>query len=221
MLNILAIRLLRKPKRFHFRADFSSQSTQKSQKNLAVEVFGVTLGAFSLANDEHCNSMDEGSRMARDRSHDTERCPFSIGPVCKAVDGKFNGPTAKLLQDGYLTYQMVTIRRLCDIDSKVISLRRALMEAAKEEPAFKAQIDQLLDSLKQCDHVCRQVDKHVVHTAKSSKTIQPSSHGIWECSTCRLHTRSVRLRSSSIEIFCTGQTSSKSCQCHNTSLGKI
>jgi hypothetical protein len=67
--------------------------------------------------------MDEGSRMARDRSHDTERCPFSIGPVCKAVDCKVNGPTAKLLQDGYLTYQMVTIRRLCDIDSKVISLR--------------------------------------------------------------------------------------------------
>ena len=43
------------------------------------------------------------------------------------LTGKFNGPTAKLLQDGYLTYQMVTIRRLCDIDSKVISLRRALV----------------------------------------------------------------------------------------------
>ncbi len=94
---------------------------------------------------------------------------FRLVLTARQLTGKFNGPTAQLLQDGYLTYQMVAIRRLCDNDRKVISLRRALMEAEKERPNFKPQIDQLLDSLNECDHVVEQVNNHVAHTANPQR----------------------------------------------------
>ena len=82
---------------------------------------------------------------------------------------KFTGPTAKLLQDGYLTQQMITIRRLCDVRRDVISLRRVLMQAATEQPGSKADIDRLSDSLTECDHVCDQVNSHVAHTANPQR----------------------------------------------------
>jgi hypothetical protein len=55
---------------------------------------------------------------------------FRLVLQARQLTKKFNGPTAKLLQDGYLTLQMVAIRRLCDKRSDVYSLRRALMEAS-------------------------------------------------------------------------------------------
>jgi hypothetical protein len=82
----------------------------------------------------------------------------------------YNGPTARLLQDGYLTSQMVTIRRLCDEREDVYSLWGALKQCAKENPNQKPQIDQLLKSLAVCDHVCEQVNKHVAHTAIPEKS---------------------------------------------------
>jgi hypothetical protein len=92
---------------------------------------------------------------------------FRLVLSARQLTNKFNGPTAQLLQDGYLTYQMVAIRRLCDRRDDVISLRRALMEAEKEKPAFKPRIDQLLDNLlKESDHVREQVNKYIAHTAK-------------------------------------------------------
>jgi hypothetical protein len=152
-----------------FQGSILESVTQKSQKNLVIEVFGVTWEPsprqmMSIATQWMKDHVwPEIEAMMLNDAH------FRLVLSARQLTGKFNGPTAKLLQDGYLTYQMVTIRRLCDIDSKVISLRRALMEAAKEKPAFKAQIDQLLDSLTQCDHVCRQVDKHVAHTANPAQ----------------------------------------------------
>jgi hypothetical protein len=95
---------------------------------------------------------------------------FRLVLTARELTGKFNGPTAKLLQDGYLTYQTVAIRRLCDKRTDVISLRRALMEAEKEKPNFGTEINKLLDSLKACDHVCTQVNKYVAHTAKQDKS---------------------------------------------------
>ena len=105
---------------------------------------------------------------------------FRLVLVARQLTGKFNGPTAKLLQDGYLTYQMVAIRRLCDKRDDVISLTRALMEAAKEKPAFKQQIDQLLDNLlKQSNHVREQVNKYIAHTAKQkSQNLVPWDMGM-------------------------------------------
>jgi hypothetical protein len=106
---------------------------------------------------------------------------FRLVLTARQLTGKFNGPTAKLLQDGYLTYQMVAIRRLCDKRDDVISLRKALEEAETEKPNFKPQIDQLLgDLLSKCDHVRKQVNKHVAHTARPDKsgTIVPWDMGM-------------------------------------------
>ena len=44
------------------------------------------------------------------------------------------------------------------------------MGSKKEKPSLKPQIDQLLESLKECDHVCEQVNKHVAHTVNPAKS---------------------------------------------------
>jgi hypothetical protein len=98
---------------------------------------------------------------------------FRLVLRARQLTGRFNGPTAKLLQDGYLTQQMVTIRRLCDGRSDVFSLRRALEEAKREKPNSSEEIDRLLESLKACNHVRDQVNKHVAHTANPSRTPCP------------------------------------------------
>ena len=71
---------------------------------------------------------------------------FRLVLTARQLTQTFNGPTANLIQDGYLTYQMVAIRRVCDNDRKVISLRRTLMEAEREKTNFKPDINKLLDS---------------------------------------------------------------------------
>ena len=73
------------------------------------------------------------------------------------------------MQDGYLTQQMITIRRLCDVRRDVISLRRVLMQAASEQPGSKVDIDRLSDGLTECDHICSQVNSHVAHTANPQR----------------------------------------------------
>jgi hypothetical protein len=105
---------------------------------------------------------------------------FRLFLTARQLTGKFNGPTAKLLQDGYLTFQMVAIRRICDKRDDVISLVRALIEAEKEMPAFNSQIDRLLDNLlKQSNHVRQQVNKYVAHTAKQkSQSFVPWNMGM-------------------------------------------
>ena len=70
---------------------------------------------------------------------------FRLVLEARRLTKKFNGPTAKLLQDGYLTTQMVTIRRLCDKRRDVYSLSGTLMESEKERPNLKPEIDQLLE----------------------------------------------------------------------------
>ena len=95
---------------------------------------------------------------------------FRLVLEARQLTKKFNGPTARLLQDGYLISQMVTIRRLCDKDGDVYSLRGTLKQSAKENPNLKPQIDELLDSLNACDHVCNQVNKHVAHTVNPAKS---------------------------------------------------
>jgi hypothetical protein len=89
---------------------------------------------------------------------------FRLVVCARRLTKKFTGPTAKLLQDGYLTLQMVAIRRLYEKREDVYSLTRALMESEKELPHLKPQIDHQINSLKVCDHVRKQVNKHVGHT---------------------------------------------------------
>ena len=95
---------------------------------------------------------------------------FRLVLTARQLTKKFSGPTAKLLQDGYLTYQMVTIRRLCDKDADVFSLRAVLRKAKEEQPQVTQQIDRLSGNLSKCDHVCEQVNKHVAHTANPAQS---------------------------------------------------
>ena len=94
---------------------------------------------------------------------------FRLMGRARELTGKFNGPIAQLILHGYLTFQMVTIRRLCDPGRDVISLRRALIEVKDKSPAATDQIDQLVQSLDSCDHVCVQVNHHVAHTANPAR----------------------------------------------------
>ena len=52
---------------------------------------------------------------------------------------------------------------------KFISLRRALMEIKGKSPGLTSQIDQLMQSLDSCDHVCAQVNDHVAHTSNPAR----------------------------------------------------
>jgi hypothetical protein len=90
---------------------------------------------------------------------------FRLVLAARQLTGKLKGPTGKLIDDGYVTFQMVTIRRLCDNDEDVFSLRAVLKKAREEKPNLTEQINQLSGSLGACAHVCDQVNKHVAHTA--------------------------------------------------------
>jgi hypothetical protein len=90
---------------------------------------------------------------------------FKLMGHARELTGEFNGPIASLIADGYVTSQMLAIRRLCDPRRDVISLRRAILECKAKQPASIDLIDRLLDRLDHCDHVCELVNDHVAHTA--------------------------------------------------------
>jgi hypothetical protein len=64
---------------------------------------------------------------------------------------------------------MVAIRRLCDNDRQVISLRRALVETKREKPEAARQIAELEQALDSCDHVCDQTSQYIAHTANTAR----------------------------------------------------
>jgi len=90
---------------------------------------------------------------------------FKLVQHARKLTGKLNGPVAQLVLDGYLTFQTVAIRRLCDPRKDVISLRRALLEAKAEKLASIDQLDLLLQGLDSCNHVRKMVNHHIAHTA--------------------------------------------------------
>jgi hypothetical protein len=51
---------------------------------------------------------------------------FKLMGWARALTGEFNGPIAGLIEIGYVTSQILAIRRLCDGRKDVISLRRVL-----------------------------------------------------------------------------------------------
>jgi hypothetical protein len=94
---------------------------------------------------------------------------FKLVGHARELTGKLNGPVAQIILDGYLTFQTVAIRRLCDPRRDVISLRRAIMEAKAHDLAATDQADLLLDRLGCCDHVCDLVNNYVAHTANPAR----------------------------------------------------
>jgi hypothetical protein len=87
----------------------------------------------------------------------------------RKLTGKLNGPIAQLIQDGYLTSQVVAIRRLCDKRKDAISLPRALVEIKSQKPALDIRVEQLLRRLDSCEHVCELVNHHIAHTANPAR----------------------------------------------------
>jgi hypothetical protein len=55
--------------------------------------------------------------------------------------------------------------------STIISLRRALLETKQRLPTMESWVDDLLSKVKdRCDHVRRQVNHHIAHTANPDRT---------------------------------------------------
>jgi hypothetical protein len=90
---------------------------------------------------------------------------FKLMGRARELTGEFNGPIASLIEGGYVTSQMLAIRRLCDNRKDVISLRRALVECKAKKVASIDVVDRLLSRLDHCDHVCDLVNNHIAHTA--------------------------------------------------------
>jgi hypothetical protein len=96
---------------------------------------------------------------------------FRVFEHAREITGQFNGTFTAVIHDGYLTFQMVAIRRLCDGRTDVISLRRALLEARERLPAMSSRVDDLLSRVEsRCDRVRTQVNQHIAHTANPGRT---------------------------------------------------
>jgi hypothetical protein len=94
---------------------------------------------------------------------------FKVMWRARELTGTFNGPIAELIQTGYLAFQTVAIRRLCDKGRNVISLRRVLEESKSNKLASVDQINGLSDKLNSCDRVIDLVNDHVAHTANPAR----------------------------------------------------
>jgi hypothetical protein len=100
---------------------------------------------------------------------------FRVLERARKVTRKFNGYlVTSLMHPGYLTYQMMSIRRLCDKGSDVISLRRALKEAKRIHPDQNERIHQILQNLdSKSDHVYEQVNHYIAHTLNPAQKAKP------------------------------------------------
>ena len=100
---------------------------------------------------------------------------FRVFEQAREITGKFNGHIAQLVHDGYLTSQMVDIRRLCDKRDDVVSLWRALIQAKTDVPHAIELIEATLQNLDLCSHHVRtQVNQHIAHTADPDRTRNPA-----------------------------------------------
>jgi hypothetical protein len=73
---------------------------------------------------------------------------FKLVKYVFEIGQKYIDPIGNLVVNGYITFQMIGIRRLCDNRKDVISLRRLLVDSAL--PSKQA----LLKKLDACDEVC-------------------------------------------------------------------
>jgi hypothetical protein len=77
--------------------------------------------------------------------------------VCE-LSKKYIEPIGFLVVNGYITFQMIAIRRLCDNTRDTISLRRLLVESALPNKQV------LLKKLDDCKEVCDRASDHIAHT---------------------------------------------------------
>jgi hypothetical protein len=79
------------------------------------------------------------------------------------LTNKYNEPIASLIINGYVTYQMIAIRRFCDDRRDVVSLHRVLLNSNL------ATKQQLIDKLKSCDNLCQRTSDHIAHTGNPAR----------------------------------------------------
>jgi hypothetical protein len=108
---------------------------------------------------------------------------FKLMGRARELTGEFNGPIAGIVEVGYITWQTIAIRRLCDRRRDVISLRRALIEAKAENIAPSDQVDTLVSRLDSCDDICHLANDYVAHTANP---LRRPNFGDWNLPTTRL-----------------------------------
>jgi hypothetical protein len=94
---------------------------------------------------------------------------FKLMGYARQLTGTFNGALAGLIYAGYLTSQMVAIRRLCDNRRDVISLRRVLEESKKTNTAVAAKALDLGQKLDACRSVSDLVDNYIAHTGNPQR----------------------------------------------------
>ncbi len=80
------------------------------------------------------------------------------------ISQKYIDPVGNLVVNGYVTFQMIGIRRLCDDKRDVISLRRLLIETK----SIPNQQD-LLRKLDTCKEVCDRASDHIAHTGNPAR----------------------------------------------------
>jgi hypothetical protein len=80
------------------------------------------------------------------------------------ISQKYINPIGNLIVNGYVTFQMIGIRRLCDDKRDVISLRRLILDT-KTLPNQHT----LLQKLDTCDEVCARASDHIAHTGNPAR----------------------------------------------------
>jgi hypothetical protein len=76
---------------------------------------------------------------------------------------RYIDPLGFLVINGYITFQLMGIRRLCDNRRDAISMRRLLVETnVAEKPTLLGQLDA-------CNEVCDRASDHIAHTGNPAR----------------------------------------------------
>jgi len=101
---------------------------------------------------------------------------FRVFEHAREITGRFKKDIAVLVHNGYLTFQMAGIRRLCDRRPDVISLTRALTQTKVDIPKEADRIDLILQILEaRSRHVITQTNQYIAHTADPDRTRKPAA----------------------------------------------
>jgi hypothetical protein len=91
---------------------------------------------------------------------------FKLVRYVSEITQRYIEPIGVLVVNGYVTYQMMGIRRLCDNRRDAISLRRLL-----NDPTIPKR-QELLKKLDVCNAICHRADDHIAHTGNPARRPQ-------------------------------------------------
>jgi hypothetical protein len=88
---------------------------------------------------------------------------FKLVRYVSQLTQRYIEPLGHLVVIGYVTYQMMGIRRLCDDRRDAISLRRLLIDTSIPKQ------QELLQKLDVCKAICDTTDHHIAHTGNPAR----------------------------------------------------